>query len=118
MFGLRVLFVFAADNKLISPPKDLFEAINKWKFVTAAMYTIQNSKVVADTRLLDSFFYLTFLMIFDYRWYLVFQGEEGVREVLQILNDEFRLSMALSGESTSKIWGLLHLSVFPIFKTF
>lgn len=27
-----------------------------------------------------------------------FQGEEGVREVLQILNDEFRLSMALSGE--------------------
>lgn len=29
---------------------------------------------------------------------LVFQGEEGVREVLQILNDEFRLSMALSGE--------------------
>lgn len=28
----------------------------------------------------------------------IFQGEEGVREVLQILNDEFRLSMALSGE--------------------
>lgn len=30
---------------------------------------------------------------------MIFQGEEGVREVLQILNDEFRLSMALSGES-------------------
>lgn len=30
---------------------------------------------------------------------VIFQGEEGVREVLQILNDEFRLSMALSGES-------------------
>lgn len=29
---------------------------------------------------------------------MIFQGEEGVREVLQILNDEFRLSMALSGE--------------------
>ena len=29
---------------------------------------------------------------------VIFQGEEGVREVLQILNDEFRLSMALSGE--------------------
>lgn len=28
---------------------------------------------------------------------MIFQGEEGVREVLQILNDEFRLSMALSG---------------------
>lgn len=27
------------------------------------------------------------------------QGEEGVREVLQILNDEFRLSMALSGKT-------------------
>lgn len=32
------------------------------------------------------------------KWPLIFQGEEGVREVLQILNDEFRLSMALSGE--------------------
>lgn len=30
---------------------------------------------------------------------VIFQGEEGVREVLQILNDEFRLSMALSGKS-------------------
>lgn len=29
---------------------------------------------------------------------VIFQGEEGVREVLQILNDEFRLSMALSGK--------------------
>ncbi|XP_014842039.1 PREDICTED: hydroxyacid oxidase 2 [Poecilia mexicana] len=28
---------------------------------------------------------------------VIYQGEEGVREVLQILNDEFRLSMALSG---------------------
>lgn len=27
------------------------------------------------------------------------QGEEGVREVLQILHDELRLSMALSGQS-------------------
>lgn len=27
------------------------------------------------------------------------QGEEGVKEVLQILNEEFRLSMALSGTS-------------------
>lgn len=32
------------------------------------------------------------------KWLPIFQGEEGVREVLQILNDEFRLSMALSGE--------------------
>uniref|UniRef100_A0A8C6TDM4 (S)-2-hydroxy-acid oxidase n=1 Tax=Neogobius melanostomus TaxID=47308 RepID=A0A8C6TDM4_9GOBI len=30
-------------------------------------------------------------------WGLAYKGEEGVREVLQILNDEFRLSMALSG---------------------
>lgn len=29
---------------------------------------------------------------------MMLQGEEGVREVLQILNDEFRLSMALSGK--------------------
>lgn len=29
---------------------------------------------------------------------MILQGEEGVKEVLQILNDEFRLSMALSGE--------------------
>uniref|UniRef100_A0A3Q3JU40 (S)-2-hydroxy-acid oxidase n=1 Tax=Monopterus albus TaxID=43700 RepID=A0A3Q3JU40_MONAL len=31
-------------------------------------------------------------------WGLAYKGEEGVREVLQILSDEFRLSMALSGE--------------------
>ncbi|XP_077947000.1 2-Hydroxyacid oxidase 2 isoform X5 [Gasterosteus aculeatus] len=30
-------------------------------------------------------------------WGLAYKGEEGLREVLQILNDEFRLSMALSG---------------------
>ncbi|XP_051999005.1 2-Hydroxyacid oxidase 2-like isoform X3 [Xyrauchen texanus] len=30
-------------------------------------------------------------------WGLAYKGEEGVREVLQILHDEFRLSMALSG---------------------
>lgn len=30
---------------------------------------------------------------------MMLQGEEGVREVLQILNDEFRLSMALSGKT-------------------
>ncbi|MED6265302.1 Hydroxyacid oxidase 2, partial [Characodon lateralis] len=30
-------------------------------------------------------------------WGLAYKGEEGVREVLQILNDEFRLSMALAG---------------------
>uniref|UniRef100_A0A3Q4BV23 (S)-2-hydroxy-acid oxidase n=1 Tax=Mola mola TaxID=94237 RepID=A0A3Q4BV23_MOLML len=30
-------------------------------------------------------------------WGLAYKGEEGVKEVLQILNDEFRLSMALSG---------------------
>ncbi|KAK7939661.1 hypothetical protein WMY93_002987 [Mugilogobius chulae] len=30
-------------------------------------------------------------------WGLAYKGEDGVREVLQILNDEFRLSMALSG---------------------
>lgn len=30
---------------------------------------------------------------------IMLQGEEGVREVLQILNDEFRLSMALSGKT-------------------
>nr|XP_010782805.1 PREDICTED: uncharacterized protein LOC104956923 [Notothenia coriiceps] len=30
-------------------------------------------------------------------WGLAYKGDEGVREVLQILNDEFRLSMALSG---------------------
>ncbi|XP_023806427.1 hydroxyacid oxidase 2 isoform X2 [Oryzias latipes] len=30
-------------------------------------------------------------------WGLAYKGEEGVREVLQILNDEFRLSMTLSG---------------------
>ncbi|KAM8857493.1 2-Hydroxyacid oxidase 2 isoform 1-T1 [Synchiropus picturatus] len=30
-------------------------------------------------------------------WGLAYKGEEGVRQVLQILNDEFRLSMALSG---------------------
>lgn len=35
----------------------------------------------------------------DYCPCVIFQGEEGVREVLQILNDEFRLSMALSGET-------------------
>lgn len=35
----------------------------------------------------------------NYGSYVIFQGEEGVREVLQILNDEFRLSMALSGET-------------------
>lgn len=33
----------------------------------------------------------------------MFQGEEGVREVLQILNDEFRLSMALSGETRGPV---------------
>lgn len=30
-------------------------------------------------------------------WGLAYKGEEGVKEVLQILNEEFRLSMALSG---------------------
>ncbi|XP_043927424.1 hydroxyacid oxidase 2-like [Protopterus annectens] len=30
-------------------------------------------------------------------WGLSYKGEEGVRDILQILNDEFRLSMALSG---------------------
>uniref|UniRef100_V9KPC6 (S)-2-hydroxy-acid oxidase n=1 Tax=Callorhinchus milii TaxID=7868 RepID=V9KPC6_CALMI len=30
-------------------------------------------------------------------WGLAYKGEEGVREILQILNDEFRLSMALAG---------------------
>lgn len=39
----------------------------------------------------------------NFYWCFVFplmlQGEEGVREVLQILNDEFRLSMALSGKT-------------------
>ncbi|XP_078088818.1 2-Hydroxyacid oxidase 2 isoform X1 [Mustelus asterias] len=30
-------------------------------------------------------------------WGLVYKGEEGVKEILQILNDEFRLSMALAG---------------------
>ncbi|XP_068185146.1 2-Hydroxyacid oxidase 2-like isoform X2 [Antennarius striatus] len=30
-------------------------------------------------------------------WGLVYKGEEGVREVLQILKDEFRLAMTLSG---------------------
>ncbi|XP_055500233.1 hydroxyacid oxidase 2 isoform X5 [Leucoraja erinacea] len=30
-------------------------------------------------------------------WGLAYKGEEGVKEILQILNDEFRLSMALSG---------------------
>lgn len=30
-------------------------------------------------------------------WGLAYKGEEGVREILQILHDEFRLSMALSG---------------------
>ncbi|XP_051567199.1 2-Hydroxyacid oxidase 2-like isoform X2 [Myxocyprinus asiaticus] len=30
-------------------------------------------------------------------WGLTYKGEEGVREVLQILHDEFRLSMTLSG---------------------
>ncbi|CAB1347297.1 unnamed protein product [Coregonus sp. 'balchen'] len=30
-------------------------------------------------------------------WGLAYKGEEGLREVLHILNDEFRLSMALSG---------------------
>ncbi|MEQ2176054.1 Hydroxyacid oxidase 2 [Goodea atripinnis] len=34
-------------------------------------------------------------------WGLAYKGEEGVREVLQILNDEFRLSMALAGNLTS-----------------
>ncbi|XP_072118352.1 2-Hydroxyacid oxidase 2 isoform X3 [Mobula birostris] len=29
-------------------------------------------------------------------WGLAYKGEEGVKEILQILNDEFRLSMALS----------------------
>ncbi len=41
------------------------------------------------------------LYLVIYSYYVscvIFQGEEGVREVLQILNDEFRLSMALSGE--------------------
>ncbi|XP_069744493.1 2-Hydroxyacid oxidase 2 isoform X2 [Narcine bancroftii] len=30
-------------------------------------------------------------------WGLAYKGEEGVKEILQILSDEFRLSMALSG---------------------
>lgn len=38
------------------------------------------------------------------------QGEEGVREVLQILNDEFRLSMALSGKTwDAKLMGFFAL---------
>lgn len=32
-------------------------------------------------------------------YFVIYQGEEGVREVLQILNEEFCLSMALSGQS-------------------
>lgn len=58
----------------------------------------------ARIRLKDWFYFmgliaeLQFGLFGIYESPLVFQGEEGVREVLQILNDEFRLSMALSGE--------------------
>lgn len=43
------------------------------------------------------FSHMAYLVIYFLK--MMLQGEEGVREVLQILNDEFRLSMALSGKT-------------------
>uniref|UniRef100_A0A8D0H636 (S)-2-hydroxy-acid oxidase n=1 Tax=Sphenodon punctatus TaxID=8508 RepID=A0A8D0H636_SPHPU len=48
-------------------------------------------------------------------WGLACQGEEGAKEVLQILREEFRLAMALSGETHDlPYYNLQHHCVSPI----
>ena len=47
-----------------------------------------------------------------------FQGKEGVSKVLQILKDEFKLAMGLTGEVTTNLFRIIYLLLFLQFRIF